>query len=188
MPVKVENFSTIKAPTDLEILINQVFDTVPKEHTRGISKVVIVDEIKDPRLAAITKDPQPVLYHPKTPANQAFIEIAMSFFLSQKENFIKRLAAKLNFKANIAGALLAIIGQHYHISYAYGVKKGKMTQFEPQVRAYVEKHFVTWRDNNAGYRTKFFKPFEPYIKRLDKWIKKKVLDNQKAQGKKLAKK
>lgn len=189
MPVKVENFATIKVPTDLEVLINQVFDSVPKEHSRGISKVVIVDEIKDPRLAAITKEPQPILYHPKTPANQAFIELAMNFFLAQKENFVKRLAAKLNFKSNIAGALLAIIGQHYHISFTHGVKKGQMTQFEPQVRAYVEKHFVNWRDRNGGFRAKMFKPLEPYMKRLDKWVKKKMIDNQKPQqAKKIGKK
>jgi len=188
MPIKVENFATVKPPINLEQLINQIFDTVPKEHTRGISKVVIVDDINDPRLAAVTKEPQPVLYHPKTPANQAFIELAMNFFLAKKENYLKRLAAKLNFKSNIAGALLAIIGQHYHLSFSYGVKKGQMTQFEPQVRAYVEKHFITWRDQNGGWRTKMFKPLEPYMKRLDKWIKKKMLDNKKAPIKKAAKK
>ncbi|MBI4852128.1 MAG: hypothetical protein HY819_10050 [Acidobacteria bacterium] len=187
MPIKIENFSTIKAPTDLEKLVNQVFDTVPKEHIRGISKVVFVDEIKDPRLASVTKDPQPILYHPKTPANQAFIELAMSFFLAEKENYFKRVAAKLNFKSQIAGALLAIIGQHYHLSHAYGVKKNQMMQFEPQVRAYVEKHFVSWRDQNGGWRVKMFKPFEPYMKRLDKWIKKKMMDSQKG-AKKVVKK
>src|SRR5438270_13588486 len=101
MPIKVENFATIKTRTDLEAVINQVFDTVPKEHTRGISKVVIVDEIKEPRLQAITTQNQPVLYHPKTPGNSAFIELALSFFAAKKENIFKRIAARMNLKANI---------------------------------------------------------------------------------------
>jgi hypothetical protein len=187
MPIKVENFAKIKPPTDLETLVNQVFDTVPKEHVRGISKVVFVDEIKDPRLAAITKEPQPILYHPKTPANQAFIELAMGFFLADKENYFKRLTAKLNFNSQVAGALLAIIGQHHHLSLSYGVKKKQMMQFEPQVKAYVEKHFVNWRDQNGGWRVKMFKPFEPYMKRLDGWLKKKMLDSQKGAKKAIKK-
>src|SRR5688572_1022605 len=105
MPIKVENFATTKSSADLEGIVNQVFDIVPKEHTRGITKVVIVDEIKDPRLQAITTQSQPILYHPKTPGSSAFIEIALGFFLSKKENFIKRLAARLNLKANLVGAL-----------------------------------------------------------------------------------
>src|ERR1044071_2138533 len=118
MPIKVENFATIKVRTDVEALINQVFDAVPKEHTRGISKVVIVDEIKEPRLQAITTQSQPVLYHPKTPGSSAFIEIGLGVFLSKKENIIKRLANRLNLKANIVGAVLASIGQHYHLTYS----------------------------------------------------------------------
>ncbi|MBL8151026.1 MAG: hypothetical protein JNN15_13955 [Blastocatellia bacterium] len=176
MAIKVENLSTINVKTDLDKLVNQVFDTVPKEHTRGISKVVFVDEIKDPRLLSVTTQPQPVLYHPKTPGSQAFIEISLSFLLPKKENFIKRLAARANLKANIAGALLASIGQHYHLNFSHGIKK---TQYESRVRSYVEKYFVEWREQTAGFRAKLFKPLRPYFEKLDKWMKKKMLEQQK---------
>jgi len=176
MPIKVENFATIKPRTDLEGVINQVFDTVPKEHTRGISKVVIVDEIKEPRLQAYTTQSQPVLYHPKTPGSSAFIELGLGVFLSKKENFIKRIANRMNLKANIVGALLASIGQHYHLPYSHGIKKA---QYEAPVRAYVEKYFVTWRERNGGYRARLFKPFHPYLEKLDKWMRKKVLEQKK---------
>jgi hypothetical protein len=180
MPIKIENHATLKAPANLETLINQVFDTVPKEHTRGISKVVIVDVIKDPRLQALTTQEQPVLYRPKTPANSAFIELALNFFLAKKESFFKRVQARLNFKSNIVGALLASIGQHYHLNYSYGVKKN---QYESLVRTYVEKHFIVWREKNAGRRAKIFKPFQPYIERLDKWMRKKMLQEKRSAAK-----
>jgi hypothetical protein len=180
MPIKVENFASIKPKTDLESVINQVFDTVPKEHTRGISKVVIVDEIKEPRLQALTTQSQPVLYHPKTPGSQAFIEIGLGVFLSKKENFIKRLASRMNLKANIVGALLASIGQHYHLNFSYGIKKA---QYEAPVRAYVEKYFIVWRERNGGLRARIFKPFTPYLEKLDKWMRKKMLAQQKKSAK-----
>jgi hypothetical protein len=176
MPIKVENFSTIKPRVDLEAIINQIFDTVPKEHTRGITKVVIVDEIKDPRLQALTSQSQPVLYHPKTPGSSAFIEIGLGVFLSKKENFIKRLANRLNLKANLVGAILASIGQHYHLTYSHSIKKAR---YEAPVRAYVEKYFIVWRERNGGWRTRFFKPLHPYMERLDKWMRRKVLEQKK---------
>ena len=205
MAIKVENYATSKAPANLELLVNQVFESLPREHTYGINRVVIVDAIKDPRLAmaatskgagrvAASKQlnnvdfaAQPILYHPKTPANQAFVELALPFFTAQKENFFKRFAARTNFKANIVGALLACIGQHYYLSFSHGARKSNPTTYEASVRAYVEKHFALWREKNAGRRAKFFKPFQPYIERLDKWMRKKMLQVQQDKAKRAKK-
>jgi hypothetical protein len=183
MPIKVENIATIKPPTDLEKLVNQVFDTVPKEHTLGITKVVIVNEINNPRLAELTKQDLPILYHPRTPQNAAFIELALKHFTLPDQNLFKRLMARANFRPQIVGALLASIGQHYYFTYSHGIKKHQATKYESQVRAYVEKHFVEWRDRNAGRRARLFKPLQPYVQRLDKWLKHKMLDTQKASKK-----
>ncbi len=172
MGIKIENNATIKPPGNIDDVINSVFDSVPKEHTRGIARVVIVDEIRDPRLQAITKDPQPILYHPKTPGSAAYVEIALSRFLLKDEGLFKRLAARANFKANIAGAVLATIGQHYHLTFSHGIKKGR--GYEAPVRAYVERNFVVWRDKNGGWRTKLLKPFRPYLERFEKWLVKKM--------------
>ncbi len=174
MSIKIENLATIKPPTDLPRLINQIFDTVPKEHTRGISKVVIVDEIKDPRLQAFTSQNQPVLYHPKMAGTQAFVELGLSFFLP-KESFFKRLAARLNFKSQVVSAILACIGQHYHFSYSHGIKKAN---YEAPVRAYAEKHFIAWRERNAAKRMRLLKPFQPYLAKVDKWMRKKMLQHE----------
>lgn len=176
MAIKVEILTNSKAPTDLDKLVNQIFDIVPKEHTRGISKVVVVNEIKDPRLLAVTTQPQPILYHPKTPGAQAFVELALDFFLAKGEGMVKRLTARLNFKTQVAGALLAAIGQHYHFTYSHGIKKAN---YEVPVRQYIDKHIKIWGEKNVNWRTKLFKPLQPLVQRLDKWLRKKMAQEQK---------
>lgn len=177
MPVKIENNSTLKAPVDIEKLINSVFDSVPREHTIGITKVVIVDEITlDRRLQLATKDPQPILYHPKTPLNPAYIEIALARFLLKGEAFHKRLMARLNFRAQVAGALLATIGQHYHISFSHGMKKKRAP--EAPVRTYAERNFVLWRDKHGGLRAKLLKPLRPYLERFERWLLRKMKETK----------
>jgi len=43
MPIKVENKATIKTPKKTEETIQSVFEVIPKEHTRNLNKIVLVD-------------------------------------------------------------------------------------------------------------------------------------------------
>lgn len=166
MPIKVENQASVQVTTDLEKLIQSVFDAVPKEHTRGISKVVIVDRIQEKAIAREMREKLPCLYHPKVMGMPAWFEIALANFVEQK-GLIKRLASRLNLKTNLAGATLSLIGQHYHFTLSHGLKPN---QREKAVRSYIEKYFTVWRDLNSGWRGRVFKPIYPYLDRFGKWM------------------
>jgi hypothetical protein len=177
MIVKVENKSTIKLPKKTEEIIQSVFEVVPREHIRGLSRVVLVDKIApDGRVAALTGGADlPGLYHPRQGTSQPWCEIALGTIL-QTDGFFKRLAAKLNFKPNLAYLILSLQAQHYYLTLSHGIKKH---QYESAIRAYIEKHHQTWREKQAGWRSKLFKPLQPYIERWTKSLRKKYEQEQK---------
>ncbi len=82
------------------------------------------------------------------------------------DSLFKRLAARLNFKANLAYLLLTLQAQHYYLTLAHGIKKN---QYEGKIRTYADKYHKIWRDNRGGWRAKLFKPLRPLI---EKWVKK----------------
>ena len=165
MAIKVENKSTIKLPKKTEAIIQSVFDTVPVEHLRGLSRVVLVDRITpDPRLPAKLSE-LPGIYYPRQGTSQPFCEVALGVLL-QSDGFFKRLAAKLNFKPNLAYLILSLQAQHYHLTLKHGIKKN---QYEGAIKVYIEKYHGIWREKQAGWRAKLFKPIQPY---LNKWAKK----------------
>ena len=167
MAIKIENKSNLKLPSKTEETINSVLDCVPREHLRGLNRVVLVDRIvPDSRIQLPTATELPGLYHPRQGTSQPFFEIALNALLMPTEGFFKRIAARLNFKASLAYLTLSLQAQHYHFTLSHGLKKH---QYEGAIRSYVEKHLEGWRESQGGWRVKLFKPLRPW---LDKWSKK----------------
>jgi hypothetical protein len=176
MPIKVENKSTIKAPAKTEELIQSVFDTVPREHLRGLNRVVLVDRVlPDSRLPVENISQLPGLYHPRQGTTQPWCEVALGVLLTN-ESFFKRLAARLNFKPNLAYLLLSLQAQHYYLTLSHGIKKH---QYEGAIKAYIEKYHGIWREKQAGWRAKLFKPLRPYLDRWAKKLRKRYEEEQK---------
>ncbi len=165
MAIKIENQATIKIPKKAEEAINSVFEIIPREHVRGLSKIVLVDKIVPDSRAPIPSSTElPALYHPRQGNIQPWCEVAISALLPP-EGFFKRLAARLNFKPNIAYLVLSLQAQHYYLTLSHGIKKH---QYEGAIRSYVEQYHKAWREKQSGWRGKLFKPIQPY---LDKWAR-----------------
>jgi hypothetical protein len=180
MAIKIENKATIKLPKKTEETIQSVFNVVPKEHTRNLNKIVLVDRvILDARIQAPNVTELPGLYHPKQGNIQPWCEIALGSLLATSEGFFKRLAARLNFKPNLAYLVLSLQAQHYHLTLSHGIKKH---QYEGAMRSYIERYHQIWRDQQAGWRAKLFKPLRPW---LDKWarqLRKRYQAEQRQRG------
>ncbi|HKX31581.1 MAG TPA: hypothetical protein VJ302_28090 [Blastocatellia bacterium] len=165
MAVKIENQSSIKLPKKTEEIIQSVLESVPREHTRGLTRIVLVDRvIPEARVAIPNASDLPGLYHPRYGNTQPWLEIALGVLLP-RTGFFKRLAARLNFKPNLAYLLLSLQAQHYCLTLSHGIKKH---QFESAIRSYVEQYHKVWREKQSGWRGRLFKPIQPYI---DKWAR-----------------
>jgi hypothetical protein len=177
MPIKIENKASIKPPRKTEETIQSVFDVIPKEHTRNLTKVVLVDRIvPDSRIPLQNVSDLPGLYHPRQGNIQPWCEIALGALLTTSEGFFKRIAARLNFKPNLAYLALSLQAQHYHLTLSHGIKKH---QYEGAIRSYIDRYHEIWREQQAGWRAKLFKPLRPW---LDKWarqLKKRYQADQK---------
>jgi hypothetical protein len=179
--LKIENQATFALPKDTEQLIKKALDFLPLEHLRGLEKVRLVDFINDPRLKNMdvpVKGDLPGLYHPKMGTQNAWLELSMGALLQPTEKFAKRWMAKTSFKANIAGLLFSLVGQHYYFTLRHSVKKQNL---EPQIRQYAEKNLRAWSEsqNKNSVRAKIFKPFRPALERWAKWLNKKAAQAQK---------
>ena len=53
MAIKIENQVERKLPSDTIAQIENAFDNLPREHTRGIERIRLVEFISDPRLKGI---------------------------------------------------------------------------------------------------------------------------------------
>jgi hypothetical protein len=176
MAIKVENQATIKIPKKTEELIQNVLDSLPREHLRGLNRVVLVDQIvPDSRLPIPKMTDLPGLYHPRQGNIQPWCEVAVGTLLSGN-GFFKRQIAKLNFKPNLAYLLLSLQAQHYHLTLSHGIKK---TQYENAVRAYVEQHHKVWREKQSGWRGRLFKPLQPYMEKWARRLRKRYQTEQK---------
>lgn len=179
--VKIENASELDLPRGAEDLIQNVLDSVPIEHIRGLERVKLVDFINDPRLKNMDvpmKGELPGLYHPKVGNQNAWFEVSMVALLQPTEGFAKRWMAKTSFKANMAGLLFSLVGQHHFITLKHSVKKQNI---EGQVRQYTEKNLRAWSEeqNKNSIRAKIFKPIRPIVERWAKWLNKKAAKAQK---------
>lgn len=168
MNVKIEVLSS-KSSKDLNRNVEKVLEVVPQEHLRGLSKIVLVDTIMEPRLSASQRASLPALYHPKMGGQSAWAEVSMSV-LAPKEKFPKRLLTKLALKSNLAQVVLSLVAQHYQLTLSKGVKK---TLLEPAIKSYVERHFEKWREQQGGLRVRLLKPFKPQLDRLARKLAKR---------------
>ncbi len=169
MAVKIENKATIKLPRKTEETIQSAFDVIPKEHLRGLNKIVLVDRVMpDSRLPIPNAADLPGLYHPKQGNIQPWHEIAVGRLLTAN-GFFQRIAARLNFRPSLAFVVFSLQAQHYHLNMTYGIKKH---QLETSIRTYAEKHHQIWRERQAGWRAKLFKPLRPLFEKLARRVQK----------------
>ena len=50
MAIKIENQSERKLPKETEKHLEDAFDSLPREHTRGLERIRLVEFISDPRI------------------------------------------------------------------------------------------------------------------------------------------
>ncbi|HWQ35130.1 MAG TPA: hypothetical protein VNQ79_19955 [Blastocatellia bacterium] len=176
MTVKIENRASLKTPRNTEKILQAVLETIPREHLRGLTRIVLVDTIvPDQRISLPSGTELPGLYHPKMGGQAPWCEIAMGALLPNT-GFFKRLAARLNYKSNLAGILLSLQAQHYCLTIAHGIRKGHL---EGAVRSYTEKYYESWRESQGGLRARIFKPFRPWLDRWARSLRKKYEAEQK---------
>lgn len=179
--LRIENQATFALPKDTDETIRKIVDFLPLEHLRGLERLRLVDFINDPRLKNMdvpVKGDLPGLYHPKMGTQNAWLELSMGALLQPTEKFAKRWMAKTSFKANLAGLIFSLVGQHYYFTLRHSVKKQNL---EPQIRQYAEKNLKAWSEsqNQNSTRAKIFKPFRPMLERWAKWLNKKAAQAQK---------
>lgn len=163
MPFKIENSSSRNLPKRTEEDVNSIFESLPREHLRGIDRVRFVDTINDPRVRNIKGITQlPGLYHPRQGSQPAWIEVALDVLLPKGGPFYKRLLPRLSIKANLATVIFSLVGQHHYLTLRHSVKKG---QLEVSIRDYTEKHLRRWNERQHGFRTRLFKPLQPTLER-----------------------
>jgi hypothetical protein len=179
MSIKIENQASIKLPKKTEDTIQSVLDTVPREHIRGLNRIVLVDRIipdsRIPKMTAENVSELPGLYHPRQGNQQPWCEIALALLLP-RDGFFKRIAARLNFKPNLAYLVFSLQAQHYFLTLSHGIKKN---QYEGAIRSYVEQYHKTWREKQSGWRGRLFKPLQPYIEKWVRSLRKKYNVEQK---------
>ncbi len=179
MAIKIENRTTIKIPAQTEQIITSALEVIPREHMRGLNRVVLVDFIspQQQRVQIPNASELPGMYHPRVGTEQPFFEIALGVLLPTSKGVMQKVAARLNYKVNLIGLLHSLQAQHYHLTLSHGVKKN---QYEKAVRGYMEKYFGIWRERNGGWRAKVFKPFKPMIEKWSKKLKKRYEAEQRA--------
>lgn len=180
MAIRIENKSTLSLPSNHEKTILEIIESVPREHLRGLSRIVIVDKIipEFPVSYSPQMENLPGLYHPKMGTGAAWLEISATALLPA-ESFFKKQAARINFKSNLAAILYSLLAQHHHLTFSYGVKKGRI---ESAVRSYTETYYEQWRNKQGGFRVKLFKPFRPWLEKWAKSLQKKYNEEKKKQS------
>lgn len=176
MAIKIEDNSNIKLPKQTNIRIEKILECLPREHTRGIERVRLVERITDSRLKTMQQQSNlPGLYHPRQGSQPAWIEIAVGVLLPRPKSYFKRIMPRLSFKGNLAAVIFSLIGQHYYLTLRHSIKRG---QIEPAVRAYTEKHLRLWHEKQHTLRARIFKPFQPTLERWGKALQKKAADEK----------
>ena len=177
MAIKIENQTERKLPAQTLQIIEEAFDNLPREHTRGLERVRIVEFISDPRIRnAFQASELPGLYHPRQGPKGAWLEIAVGVLLPADKPIHKRLIPRLSFKGNLAATLFSLVGQHYHFTLKHSLKK---TQLEPAVRTYTEKQLKAWNEKQHSFRARVFKPIQPTLERWAKGLQKRAAAEKK---------
>jgi hypothetical protein len=176
MAIKVENNSSLPLPRNTFAHIDKIFETLPREHLRGIDRLRMVDMIIDPRVRLQQSNQLPGLYHPRQGTQAAWIEISTSVLLPRKQNLFKRLLPRISFKGNLASVIFSLVGQHYYLTLRHSIKKG---QIEPSVRAYTEKYLKIWSEGQHNWRTRIFKPLQPTFERWARTLQRQAANERK---------
>jgi hypothetical protein len=169
--IKIENQAERKLPKDTEKHLEAAFDSLPREHTRGLERIRLVEFISDPRIRNTFQASElPGLYHPRQGPKGAWLEVAVGVLLPGNKPAHKRIIPRLSFKGNLAATVFSLVGQHYHFTLKHSLKK---TQMEPAIRAYTEKHLKAWNEKKHTFRAKLFKPLQPTLERWAKGLQKR---------------
>jgi hypothetical protein len=175
--IRIENQCERKLPKGTTTLIEEALDNLPREHTRGIERVRLVESISEPRVRAVVQASElPGLYHPRQGAKGPWIEVAIGVLLPVDKPFHKRIIPRLSFKGNVAAVVFSLVGQHYHLTLRHSVKK---TQVEPAVRLYTEKQLKAWNAKQHTFRARLFKPLQPMLERWGKTLQKRAAAERK---------
>jgi hypothetical protein len=177
MALKLEIGSAVKLPRNTGRWIDGILNSIPREHLRGIERIKLVDNINDPRI----KSPQqratlPGLYHPKSGAQLAWLEIATGTLIPQSKPFLKRLFPRLSFRGNLAAIIFSLVGQHYYLTQRHSIKRG---QIESAVRAYTEKRLRDWHEGQHTVRSRLFRPIQPTLERWGRSLQKRAAAERK---------
>jgi hypothetical protein len=175
--IKIENQVERTLPGNINDQIEAAFDSLPREHTRGLERVRLVEFISEPRLKGQFQATElPGLYHPRQGPKGPWLEIAMGVLLPANKPIHKRIVPRLSFKGNLVAVLFSLVGQHYHLTLRHSLKK---TQLEPAVRMYTEKQLKAWNEKKHSFRAKLFKPIQPTLERWAKALNKRAATEKK---------
>jgi len=180
MAIRIENQYEGALPKGATEQIENAFDSLPREHTRGIERIRLVPFITDPRIKGQFQATElPGLYHPRQGPKGAWLEIAVNVLLPQDKPFHKKIIPRLSFKSNLVALVFSLVAQHYHLTLKHSMKK---TQLEPAVRAYTEKQLKAWNEKKHSFRAKLFKPLQPTFERWAKSLQKRAAAERKKQA------
>jgi hypothetical protein len=175
--IKIENQCERKLPKDTISHLEDAFESLPREHTRGIERIRLVEFISDPRLKNTFQSSElPGLYHPRQGPKGSWLEIAVGVLLPENKPIHKRIVPRMSFKGNLTAILFSLVGQHYHLTLRHSLKKA---QLEPAVRAYTEKQLKTWNEKKHTFRARLFKPLQPTLERWAKGLQKRAAAEKK---------
>lgn len=177
MAIRIENQYEGPLPKGTLQQIEDAFESLPREHTRGIERIRLVPFITDPRIRGQFQATElPGLYHPRQGPKGAWLELAVNVLLTPDKPFHKRIIPRMSFKSNVVALVFSLIGQHYHFTLKHSLKK---TQLEPAVRQYTEKQLKTWNEKKHSFRARLFKPLQPTFERWAKSLQKRAATEKK---------
>lgn len=177
MAIRIENQYEGPLPKGTLQQIEDAFESLPREHTRGIERIRLVPFITDPRIRGQFQATElPGLYHPRQGPKGAWLELAVNVLLTPDKPFHKRIIPRMSFKSNIVALVFSLIGQHYHFTLKHSLKK---TQLEPAVRQYTEKQLKAWNERKHTFRARLFKPLQPTFERWAKSLQKRAAAEKK---------
>jgi len=177
MAIRIENQYAGPLPKGALQQIEDAFDSLPREHTRGIERIRLVPFITEPRIRGQFQATElPALYHPRQGPKGAWLEIAVNVLLTPDKPFHKRIVPRLSFKSNVVALVFSLVGQHYHFTLKHSLKK---TQLEPAIRQYTEKQLKAWNEKKHSFRARLFKPLQPTFERWAKSLQKRAATEKK---------
>jgi len=175
--IRIENQYEGKLPKNALETIEEAFNSLPREHTRGIERIRLVSFISDLRIKGTFQATElPGLYHPKQGPKGPWLEVAVNVLLPVDKPFHKRIVPRMSFKSNLVALVISLVAQHYHLTLRHSLKK---TQLEPAIRTYTEKQLKLWNERKHSFRARLFKPLQPTFERWAKGLQKRAAAEKK---------